>query len=104
MIGQIFTPASKINQRIWIGRIYTLWIILRNNGHDVQVFQEWPKIGIHKYAWRGLFGGHLDGKQIDVMTFPLIEAFGNDDGEYYDEGRVWMPAEVSMETSTYKSD
>ncbi|EFE32266.1 uncharacterized protein ARB_00788 [Trichophyton benhamiae CBS 112371] len=36
----------------------------------------------------------LDGKEILVIIQPAVVAFGNEDGENYDKGKIWSPAIV----------
>ncbi|RAL64444.1 hypothetical protein DID88_001920 [Monilinia fructigena] len=48
------------------------------------------------------FESHEDqlvGKAISIMVHPLLEAYGSDEGKDYDQGRVWAPAEVWLNSS-----
>ncbi|TGO89504.1 hypothetical protein BPOR_0106g00120 [Botrytis porri] len=42
----------------------------------------------------------LIGKPIDVIVHPLVMVYGTDDGENYQQGRVWAPAEVWLDSKS----
>ncbi|KAB8303125.1 hypothetical protein EYC80_004576 [Monilinia laxa] len=94
----IYLEAATILYNLWTRRIFLKCTTLK-----CLKYPEFHPDDKHMIPHSSVdYESHEDqlvGKVISIMVHTLLEAYGSDEGKVYDQGRVWAPAEVWLDSS-----
>ncbi|ESZ92368.1 hypothetical protein SBOR_7252 [Sclerotinia borealis F-4128] len=94
----ICREAATISYMLWTRKTTLKITTLHNMGH--RPFDPDSKCSVpHSSVDYESHKDQLRGRSISMMVHPLVMVFGTDDGTDYDQGRVWAPAEVWLDSS-----
>jgi hypothetical protein len=90
-LRDLYYRAGEIALLLWAQRAH-----IRCYGQqDLQVFDvDSPIMSAHRLHRLDDNDHRLDGKMVLASIQPAVLAFGNEDAEYYDVSKTWMPAVV----------
>lgn len=93
----IHREAATMSYTLWTRRTTLKCYTLRNMGHpnfdpDSKYWLSHSSVDYESHE------DQLKGKPISVIVHPLLMVYGTDDAEDYDQGRVWAPAEVWLDS------
>ncbi len=95
----IYKQAAELSYQLWARRTAIKCITLREmEGHAIFKLDN-PWMEPHTLVRYDDHPDQLVGRPFTVVVHPIVEAFGTDDGEGYDQnGRVWAKAVVWLDS------
>lgn len=93
-LQEIYIWAVDLSASLWTQRTY-----MRNDGlRQLDTFTiESSEMGAHPLHRLDDEDTSLDNREVLLVVFPLVTAYGNDDGESYDQRTIWARATVLVE-------
>lgn len=92
---EIYKQAAQLAFQLWTQRTAVRCAHLNELKSQELVFDiKNNRLQPHSLVRHEDYEDHLKGRLVEVMVYPLVEVCGTVDDEHYDQGRVWMPAEV----------
>jgi len=96
-IKAVFQDSATLSYQLWTRRTVMRCCGLQELNHPVFDVND-PRLVPHTLVQPDEHEDQLKGRPITVMVHPLLEAYGTDDAEDYDTGRVWARAEVWLDS------
>lgn len=93
-LQEVYISAAELSASLWTQRTYTSNDGLRQlNAFSIKS----PEMVAHPLHRLDDEDHSMDGKEILLVVYPLVTAYGNDDGESYDQRTAWAKAIVLVE-------
>jgi len=93
----IYQEAATLSYRLWTCRTalkFSSLHELKNSTFNI----ENPRLLPHTLVKYDDHEDKLKGRPITVIVHPLLEVYGTDEAENYENARVWMAAEVWLDS------
>ncbi|KAH8804544.1 hypothetical protein F5884DRAFT_796458, partial [Xylogone sp. PMI_703] len=102
-VKSIYREAATITYKLWTRRTFMRCYTLQ--GFNAPAFNiNDPEMSPHPSVRYDDHEDQLKGKPITVIVHPLLLVFGTDEAEDYDKSRVWIPAEVWLDSKLEDAD
>jgi hypothetical protein len=96
-INAVYAQAAELSYQVWTRRTTIRFFTLQDmNGPDFNI--DSPYMEPHTMVRWDRHEDQLFGHPILVVVHPIVEAYGTDEAEDYDRGRVWAKAVVWLES------
>jgi hypothetical protein len=93
----IYQEAASISYMLWTRRTTMKCVTLQEM--DRPIFDvENAYLVLHPLVHPENHKDELKGRPITLIVHPLLQVYGTDEARDYDEGRVWIPAEVWLDS------
>lgn len=93
-VTEIFVRAARLSYELWTRKTALKVTTFSNIDGYVRFDVDSPKMVAHALFDYDQHDDMLKGRFVRMIVHPMLQAFGTDDGDQYDKGRVLMPAEV----------
>lgn len=93
----IYQEAANISYMLWTRRTTMKCVTLQEMGRPIFDVEN-PYLVPHPLVHPENHEDQLKGRPITVIVHPLLQVYGTDEAKDYDEGRVWVPAEVWLDS------
>lgn len=98
-VKAIYRQAAELSYQLWARRTAIKCITLREMDPHAAFALDNPYMEPHTLVRYDDHADHLFGRPFTVVVHPIVEAFGTDEGEGYDQkGRVWAKAVVWLDS------
>ncbi|KAH6672242.1 hypothetical protein B0J14DRAFT_701332 [Halenospora varia] len=96
-IKGIYQEAASLSYRLWTRRTAMKFSGLHELEHPAFDIDD-PRLAPHTLVQYDEHEDQLRGRPITVVVHPLLEVYGTDEAENYGDARVWVPAEVWLDS------
>jgi hypothetical protein len=96
-LKDIYREAAALSYRLWTRRTTMKCVTLHDMGHPTFDVDN-PYLVPHNLVRYDDHDDQLRNKPITVIVHPLLQVYGTDEAKDYDKGRVWVPAEVWLDS------
>lgn len=96
-LQSIYQMAANISYMMWTRRATLKCYTLRHL-HQQTFHPESKNLIPHSSVKFDQFEDQLEGRPISLIVHPLLELYGTNDAKNYDQGSVWAPAEVWLDS------
>jgi hypothetical protein len=96
-LQSIYQMAANISYMMWTRRATLKCCTLRHL-HEPTFHPESKILIPHSSVKYDQFEDQLEGRPISLIVHPLLQLYGTNDAKNYDQGSVWAPAEVWLDS------
>lgn len=100
-VAKMYKAAAQLAFDVWTQRTDMRFVGLHELDHQDRVFDiSNPRQSPHSLVRYENHDGELKGRPIQVVVHPLVDVYGNSQGENYDRRITWVPAEVWVDSAS----